>query len=285
MNCTWLGCANPRGFRNSANCELHYALRERCKAEDCERLPRKGVKYCIKHAHLMPSATHYKDCAFAGCGRRAVAVGHCGPHREQVKLGQELRPLRHKPDRFDCEFEGCGRPHRIRGLCSSHHAQRQKGQELRPISIGGNSRRAAPPPPPCIFDGCERPARSRASKGRLCAGHLDQERRGVELFPLNSRRRGRGHLSANGYRIIHVNGQNMPEHRAVMEHMIGRPLLRRETVHHINGNRQDNRPENLELWVSAHGKGQRVEDIVDFVVNTYPQLVAKRLRQPLLFVA
>jgi hypothetical protein len=261
-------------------------MRERCIADECNRLPRKGIKYCDKHTHLMPKSVHYKDCAFEGCGRRAIAVGHCGPHREQVKQGKELRPLRHKPDRFDCEFEGCGRPHKVRGLCSSHHAQRQKGDDLKPISIGGRSRKAAPPPPKCSFDGCDRPARSRAAKGRLCAGHLDQERRGVEkLFPLNSRRRGSGHVNVGGYRIIHVNGTNMPEHRAVMEQAIGRPLLRRESVHHINGDKLDNRIDNLELWVSAHLKGQRVEDLVDFVVNTYPELVEKRLSQPLLFVA
>ena len=57
-----------------------------------------------------------------------------------------------------------------------------------------------------------------------------------------------------------------------MERVLGRPLYDGETVHHKNGVRHDNRPENLELWVTFQPSGQRPEDLLawaDEVIRRY----------------
>lgn len=75
------------------------------------------------------------------------------------------------------------------------------------------------------------------------------------------------------------NGKYTFEHRMIMEQMIGRPLVKGETVHHKNGIRNDNRPDNLELWSEAQPYGQRVSDKVAYaleILERYaPELLSK----------
>ena len=88
------------------------------------------------------------------------------------------------------------------------------------------------------------------------------------------------HIKRHGYVWISipslVTGKKhaVMEHRYVMSKCIGRDLFPEETVHHINGIRSDNSPNNLELFNSRHGPGQRVVDKVQFaieILTLYPE--------------
>lgn len=82
----------------------------------------------------------------------------------------------------------------------------------------------------------------------------------------------RRYLNMRGYAVLtqhHGHPNATPrgevfEHTKVMAQIMGRGLVDGENVHHINGVRDDNRPENLEIWSSSQPAGQRIEDKVSW---------------------
>lgn len=144
------------------------------------------------------------------------------------------------------------------GLCGAHYRrQRVNGspQSNKPV-------RRHRPGEVCSVDNCDKAV---AAHG-VCGTHYARLRRWGNP---EARYVPAGHTTRSGYRMAYAPDHPMAqrnghvlEHRLVMSNALGRPLRANESVHHVNGDRADNRLENLELWAKTQPAGQRVRDLV-----------------------
>lgn len=268
MYCSFEGCGRKSQTRGL--CQPHY--KQFKDGDDLTALPPRRRR------------DYPKTCVFETCDRDSWREGMCGTHHSQMKrTGRmwEIKPYRFNSDK--CVGPNCENKPKARDMCQAHWGQWRAGKDLYDI----RERRvgAYPEGAKCSFESCKKSAKVEW----LCGTHYAQKRRGVELTPVHPNLGNWGKPShSNGYLVLSRTlpggvKETIPQHRLVMQEHIGRELLPEETVHHLNGVRDDNRIENLELWSKSHPYGQRVTDKVEWakeMLRLYePEALAATLRK------
>lgn len=182
---------------------------------------------------------------------------------------KRTRIRRYLPETF-CGVSGCARKIKALGWCSMHYTRHYKQGE---VGISTPLRQEYAPGQECRVEGCTKPI---LAKG-YCSAHYSRVAR--DGFPggANTTRHPQLRAEKHGYQTLHREGKDEFYHRLLMEQALGRPLLQNETVHHINGIRDDNRLENLELWWRHQLPGQRVSDLLDYVLQFHRTELEVRL--------
>lgn len=162
-----------------------------------------------------------------------------------------------------CTLETCDKEYKAKGYCNAHYRRFLRigdPQEFKPIKGTVN----------CSVGGCDRIIEGQG----LCNAHykryIENGDPGIAEIQFRSSN-GVRRTQKNGYVALlvpdHPNSDAngvCAEHRFVMSNHLGRPLTDKETVHHKNGVKDDNRIENLELWTGSHPYGQRARDLLDW---------------------
>ena len=230
MDCIIVSCAKPT--KAHGLCDAHYT-----------KLRRYGDPLAGRHSR--PKGSAPLSCSIVDCKRRAVGQGYCGAHYARFRshgdpLGgapprkafpaisaEHLKRLYEEADSVSALARELGTPTNL-----TRYHLRTVGVTIR--DRGWHSPKSTPPltmqDSPNWHGG-----RQRTAKGYILVYVPDHPSR-------VGRPTGRAYVF---------------EQRLVMERMLGRPLLRTEHVHHLNGIRDDNRPENLELWKGKDPPGVR----------------------------
>lgn len=172
-----------------------------------------------------------------------------------------------------CSVDGCFKPLARRGWCYMHYGRWYRHGDVHRTGAW----QLGPKDGLCTVDGCDRPYTAHG----FCTLHYQRNRKHGDPEYVRPRT---SWVNPSGYRELvmadHPNARpngTILEHRLVMAEHLGRPLVEGESVHHKNGDRLDNRIDNLELWVRYQPSGQRVTDRVADALAVLERYAPERL--------
>ena len=238
--CSVDGCERPHKMRPQGLCEMHYKRKLKHGAAGDPRSTAEIIRD--------------RKCSVDGCGKPGTRNAKTDPLCE-MHFGRLWRygdvhftKIKRNTPGAQCKRAECERKAKTHGYCASHAAAE--------ISLRRAERGI------CSVPECGRGIYNVAKM--LCSMHYARwastgatgvayPLRGVLRTTVEPRS---GYARQNG-----VPGRpGIKAHRFIMEQHLGRELLPHENVHHVNGVRDDNRIENLELWSTSQPCGQRIPD-------------------------
>jgi hypothetical protein len=139
-------------------------------------------------------------------------------------------------------------------------------QQLSAITYSCGKSHCVPVAKPCCIEGCNNTIEKGA--GGMCGMHAQRVRRYGDpnyLTPEVQRRANSraamlarvDEVKPTTYRKLY--GRH--EHRVIAEQMLGRPLQRNEIVHHIDGNKHNNEPSNLQVMTQSDHVRMHIDEM------------------------
>lgn len=134
-----------------------------------------------------------------------------------------------------CSVADCNAPIKYKGMCGKHYKRMWRHGDPKVafiVKAYGDTK--------CEVEGCDRVAQAIG----YCSKHYQRLMRTGRLHLIRAEN-GTAGKPTNDYIQMYVGRRHVYEHIHVAEKALGKRLPKGAEVHHINGNKKDNRPENL----------------------------------------